>query len=109
MSDTEKTTIESPGPDDSAPLVFVRWVDSFGSSSEWSETEGLEAKSHVCHSVGWLKAESDDSIVVIPHISPANSEIGSDEHGCGDMTIPKRAIIEQIEILLPNVKLNRPL
>ena len=75
------------------PLVFVRWLDSYGCSSEWSEISNAdEPVSHECLSVGWLVQETSEVIVLVPHYSPAHKRIGAEEQGCGDMTIPKVAI-----------------
>ena len=75
-------------------LVYVRWRDSFGVGASWSETAGLTSTAHHCLSVGWLVSESEDAICVVPHMSPANEETEAVEQGCGDMTIPRSAIVE---------------
>jgi len=79
-------------------LVKVKWVDSYGCTSAWGFIEDKDPIAHHCYSVGWLVAESDAAIVVVPHLSPENKAIDSDEHGCGDMTIPKCSIIEIVDL-----------
>lgn len=76
------------------PIVWVKWVDSYGCGSAWEEISDIEPIPHYCYSVGYLVAESKDCIVVVPHMSPKNTNIGSEENGCGDMTIPVCAIVE---------------
>ena len=80
--------------DVSYPLVVVKWVDSYGCGSQWGEIPDSEPGAHYCYSVGWLVRESVDAILLVPHISPNNDSIGSVEHGCGDMVIPRSAIRE---------------
>lgn len=73
-------------------LTFVKWADSYGCSSSWESIHEHPPIPHYCYSVGWLVRESEEFVVIIPHISPENDGIGSDELGCGDMTIPKCSI-----------------
>ena len=80
-------------------LVYVKWVDSYGCGHAWGEISDISPAPHYCHSVGWIVSESDECIVVVPHLSPAHDEIGAVENGCGDMTIPKVSIINQCEII----------
>ena len=73
-------------------LVKIQWADSYGCSSTWEKIESSEPLSRYCYSVGWVTSESDEAIVITPHLSPENEEIGAIESGCGDMTIPKCSI-----------------
>jgi len=73
-------------------LVLVKWVDSHGCTSNWGTIPDTSPSAHYCYSVGWLVAESDDCMVIIPHISPECEEINADEQGCGEMTIPKTSV-----------------
>lgn len=75
------------------PLVMVEWTDSYGCSSSWEEIPSQPPPQHHCFSVGWLIHDSDDVIVVVPHITPQHDEIGAEENGCGDMTIPKCSVV----------------
>lgn len=79
-------------------IVAVKWVDSYGCSPSWEAIQDISPKLHFCYSVGWVAQESNDVLVIVPHFSPENSEIGATAHGCGDMTIPKRAIIRISEM-----------
>lgn len=78
-------------------LVIVEWSDSYGCSSSWQYIDAdyiqKNATSHKCTSVGYLVVNNEQVITVIPHMSPKNEQNGGEEQGCGDMTIPKSAII----------------
>lgn len=76
-------------------LEYIEWADSIGVGSSWEHMENLAAKLHVCFSVGWIVKETRKVIVVVPHISPKSNEHNSVDSGCGDMTIPKSAIIKR--------------
>lgn len=73
-------------------LVAVEWVDSYGCGAEWEEMPVRAPSAHHCYSVGWMTAKTKDVVVIVPHISPENAEIGGNEQGCGDMTIPRCAV-----------------
>ena len=77
-----------------ARLIYVEWLDSFGCSSNWSEINNdANIEPNICKSVGWVYFESKKCIVIIPHLSDEN-HAHSKPHGCGDMTIPKAAIVK---------------
>jgi hypothetical protein len=71
-------------------LVLVEWQDSFGCSADWQPVENVRAKPLVCRSVGWLAYDGKDCKVIVPHLSVAPE---ASQHGCGEMTIPTKAII----------------
>lgn len=75
-------------------LVLVEWMDSFGCSANWQplDTENLSPKPILCRSVGWLAHNGKDCKVIVPHVSEVNPEEAK-KQGCGDMTIPSKAII----------------
>ena len=75
-------------------LAYVEWQDSYGVSAIWQETKNAKPIQHKCFSVGWIIAENEDVIVLVPHLSPANNKIDAEEQGCGDMTIPKCSIVK---------------
>jgi len=81
-------------------LVLIRWVDSYGCGAVWNELESAKAFLHECVSVGWIVKDSADAVVVVPHLSPQCDDIGAEEQGCGDMTIPICAIrsIEDVSV-----------
>ncbi len=73
-------------------LVLVKWVDSFGASAHWQSIDGFSREPIICNSVGWLVAETNDCIAVVPHLSEeGRGQIP--QQGCGDMTIPTRSIV----------------
>jgi len=82
-------------------LVFVEWLDSFGCSSDWKDLSDFQAKPLTCFSVGWLVYDGEECKVVVPHISDQNNEHVS-QQGCGDMTIPTKAILRIVDLILPS-------
>lgn len=72
-------------------LVLVEWEDSFGCSPSWESLEGVAPTPLVCRSVGWLIYDSDGCKVIVPHLTQAHAS--AKPQGCGDMTIPTRAIL----------------
>jgi len=76
-------------------LVLVDWLDSYGCSSSWQALEGCAPSLMVCHSVGWLLHDGEDCKVIVPHVSDGD---GAPQQGCGDMTIPVKAIIRISEL-----------
>ena len=85
-------------------LVLIDWVDSFGCASHWEEiTSELKPTLLKCRSVGWLAYEDADCVVIVPHVADVVAEKRKD--GCGDMTIPKRAILKIRELSIGDVVL----
>lgn len=79
-------------------LVAVEWLDSYGCGAIWEEMPDRPPPAHRCYSVGWLVAKTEDVVVIVPHISPENKDIGGPEQGCGDMTIPRCAVRKIINL-----------
>jgi hypothetical protein len=73
--------------------VIVKWVDSFGCGSAWEEIEAIKVSQQYCYSIGLAVKQTDDVIVIVPHISPENEKNGALRSGCGDMTIPMVAVV----------------
>jgi hypothetical protein len=73
-------------------LVLVDWLDSYGCSPQWREVEKCNTEALRCSSVGWLVRDGANSKVIVPHISDPNHP-DAPHQGCGDMTIPTKAII----------------
>jgi len=78
-------------------LVFVEWLDSYGCSSTWQSIENCNPQAMVCYSVGWLLHDGKDCKVIVPHITDPNSNVVN-RQGCGDMTIPVRAILRLVDL-----------
>jgi hypothetical protein len=82
-------------------LVYVEWLDSYGCSPEWERLSGCSPHLLTCKSVGWLLHDGDDCKVLVPHVSlPRDSDSAQ---GCGDMTIPTRAIVRMSDPEEPHV------
>lgn len=77
-------------------LVLVEWLDSFGCSSAWTRLEATDPHPVICRSVGWLLHDGDDCKVVVPHV--VEERAGVDAQGCGDMTIPSRAVLSMVDL-----------
>ena len=78
-------------------LVLVEWEDSFGCSSRWREIPDITLTPLRCRSVGWLLHDGEACKVIIPHLS-ANDHAHSLQQGCGDMTIPTRAVLRMVDL-----------
>ena len=78
--------------------MIITWKDSLGSSPTWEHLPEKPVQTHICVSVGFLIQDNQDNVLLVPHLSPENKEIGVKDTGCGDMTIPKAAIIKQIQL-----------
>ena len=75
-------------------LVLIEWIDSH-SGRGWKSIEEIEetAEPLHCRSVGWLVKETKHVKVIVPHIGgEKNGNIIL--QGCGDLTIPTKAIIK---------------
>ena len=75
-------------------LVEIEWVDSSIMTSGWHEVnqKGIRAVHH--HSVGWIAAQTEDSLTLISHKSEKNHPTAIFQ--CwGEITIPKVAIVKQ--------------
>lgn len=80
-------------------LVFVEWVDSYGCSPSWVQLDGCSPRAMICKSVGWLLHDDSEIKVLVPHVSTPMQDAPA--QGCGDMTIPTRAVIRMIELSDP--------
>ena len=71
-------------------LVLIEWEDSH-SDGAWCAMEGIEDRTLICRSVGWLVLDGERAKVVAPHLN--EQEAGVPLQGCGVMTIPARAVL----------------
>ena len=77
-------------------LVLIEWEDSFGCSERWQIIkEQVNAKPMICQSVGWLVQDDKEVKVVVPHMTKSDNV---DLQGCGDMTIPTKAVVRIVEL-----------
>jgi hypothetical protein len=86
-------------------LVLVEWLDSFGCSANWQplnfgDLDESALEPVLCRSVGWLAYDGKKCKVIVPHISEVDPS-ESRRQGCGDMTIPTKAIINISPLVLP--------
>lgn len=84
-----------PVMNESRRLLFVHWSDAKGCSPNWQFAEDLEhfpLERYEIDSVGFLLREDDESLHIAPHMHHKEG------HYCGDMQIPKSAIIDIWEI-----------
>lgn len=79
-------------------LVLVEWLDSH-SGRGWQEIERIKEASVPlrCRSVGWLVSETGGVKVIVPHL--AGEKNGVLVQGCGDLSIPKKAIVKLRELV----------
>jgi len=82
-------------------LVLVEWVDSYGCSATWEQfsTPLDQPRVMTCRSVGWLAHDGDDAKVLVPHVAQLGDAPPS--QGCGDMTIPSRAVVRMVDLHEP--------
>lgn len=76
-------------------LVLVEWIDSYGCASSWEHFANTQPKVMTCKSVGWLLHDNDDCKTIVPHIAD------DPDQGCGDMTIPAKAITRMVDLQVP--------
>lgn len=74
-------------------LVLVEWLDSH-SGRGWQAVEQFDkvAEPLYCRSVGWILSKNKDCVVIVPHVAGERSR-DQLQQGCGDLTIPQRAIL----------------
>ncbi len=69
-------------------LAKVCWIDSRVGSAHWQHLETIQ-EDGICRvwSVGWVINDTDEHLQICPHL-------GHDpDQGCGEMSIPKIAIV----------------
>lgn len=78
-------------------LTLIEWVDSYSVYEGWDFIKELaEPKVMKCLSVGWILKETEECILLMPHISGTNDNdtLGA---GMGGLSIPKVAITNRKE------------
>ena len=95
MGGSQQRSTTVPGV--SAPLVYIKWLDSLGAGSGWQPIGDLGIDRPLeARSVGWMVRDTPEAIVIVPHLIGDCGAEGVPVQGCGDMTIPKVAIQEFI-------------
>ena len=76
---------------------YVEWRDAYGVSAQWQEIQDVKPTVLICCSIGWVVAETEDCLTIVPHMSQTNHD-HAEQQGCGDMTIPKSAIVRRVNV-----------
>lgn len=76
------------------PLVYIEWVDSRSIGRGWSLTEDIKSAPMICHSIGWLYQDLEDSIMIVPHFAE------NPEQCTGGLEIPKCSITKTVGVQL---------
>ena len=73
------------------PAVLIRWIDAYGATSEWEDTDDAKEKS-TCEiwSFGFLIHECEERLVIAPHM-----ESKIERCVTGVMVIPASCVIEK--------------
>lgn len=79
-------------------LYIVEWVDSHTILNGWELISDIEEPKKVINvSVGFIIKETEDNIMIIPHIADIKNP-NSFGSGCGEMVIPTIAIIKKTKL-----------
>ena len=79
-----------------APMVMIEWLEAYGCAEDWRDLATIKNdRPLICKSVGWMIDPGGDAdcVTIIPHITTGDHD-NITPQACGDMTIPKRAIIK---------------
>lgn len=88
-------------------LVYVEWLDSYGCSASWQHLSAAkDSAPMLCRSVGWLLHDTKECKIVVPHVSDVGHPTITPQ-GCGDMTIPTKAIVHLLDLQIPKIKRKR--
>ena len=82
---------------DDPVLILIEWRDAYGVGTNWAPINDVTGTCLLCYSVGWLVFQDDDCVVVVPHMSQSGHPHAV-QQGCGDMTIPRSAILSIKEL-----------
>jgi hypothetical protein len=75
-------------------VVYVKWIDSRGAGGAWTMMKHIDQHSaSTCESMGWIIYEDDMVLEIAPHRSDIDA--GDEMQVCGEMVIPKVAILER--------------
>jgi hypothetical protein len=81
-------------------LVLIEWLDSHRNPNSWASLDEFpDPQPLICRSVGWLLHDTPECKVVVPHF--AGEQGAAPEQGCGDMTIPTRAVLRVVDLQAP--------
>lgn len=71
-------------------IELIKWVDTFGCPSGWEFEDELECVVTEVTSVGFIRKETDEVVVLIPHISGADRK-----QIAGHICIPRKQIVSR--------------
>lgn len=71
-------------------IVLVKWEDAFGCPEGWQMLDEVERKTSFVQSVGFVAAETETTLTIVPHVGGLNRET---QQAAGAITLPKRQII----------------
>jgi len=74
-------------------LVYIKWEDSHGVSSDWQYINGANPRVVICQSVGWLIHDGEKCKLIVPHLTQSDHV---KRQVCGDMTIPTAAVVKMV-------------
>ena len=86
-----------------ARLVHIEWRDSYSiGTTAWVNLKemGSATSPDIIHTVGWVHAETQDWISIVPHISFDRAKPNKPRTISGHMSIPKCSIINVRELKL---------
>jgi hypothetical protein len=77
-------------------LELIVWKDSYGCSPVWEELdESAPLQVMLCESIGRVIRETDEAVLIAPHSTLYKLDAIIMKQYCGDMTIPKCAIVSR--------------
>ena len=82
----------------SRELVLVEWLDSRRGEG-WVRLDELDSTVTRCRSVGWIVARDRDSVTLAGHLGE------NPDQCCGDLTIPKKAMLRMTPLSIPKAAL----
>ncbi len=74
-------------------MLLVDWVDS-SSAHGWNHIDAINPALKVCTSIGFVINVTDDALILAAHLS------FDPDLCCGDMSIPKVAIVQRRTLTL---------
>jgi hypothetical protein len=76
-------------------MLLVDWVDS-SAAHGWNHIDAINPALKVCTSIGFLINETEDALIIAAHLS------FDPDLCCGDMSIPKVAIVKRLIVQEPH-------
>ncbi|MCM1516252.1 MAG: hypothetical protein NC080_07580 [Paraprevotella sp.] len=75
-------------------IETIEWKDTFGCPEGWEFADSFEPKVATVQSVGFVWKETDEYIVLVPHISGEERK-----QLAGHITIPRTQIVSRTKLL----------